>query len=124
MFLLLIRYYSLKYYSLKYYSLSKMRFTSVLSYMLNYIIDVAGIFILWIILHFIASNLYPIFCVELSFLGFVKSIFVAQTPYCIAMRWVIYNGGNSINSMWVSFGLWITAKMFKKIHDKKDCDSE
>ena len=86
--------------------------------MLSYVFDITGVFILWIVLHFIAANLYPMFCAELSIFGFVKSIFVAQTPHCIALRWVIYNGGNSINSMWISLGLWITAKIFKNIKNK------
>lgn len=84
-----------------------------------------GVFVLWIVLHFIAANLYSMFCAELSIIGFFKSIFVSETPYCIAMRWVIYNGGNAINSMWISLGLWITAKMFKNYNNKNvDVDSE
>jgi hypothetical protein len=55
------------------------------------------------------------FCAELSLLGFVKSIFVAQAPHCIALRWIIYNGGLAINSMWISIALWVTTKMLKKI---------
>jgi len=47
-------------------------------------------------------------------LGFIKSIFVAQAPHCIALRWIIYNGGLAINSMWVSIGIWVTTKMLKK----------
>jgi hypothetical protein len=81
----------------------------------NAIYEVAGVFILWIIIHYIASNLYPKFCAELTFLGLIKSMFVAQSPHCIALRWVIYNGGIAINSMWVSIAFWVTTKMLKKI---------
>ena len=83
----------------------------------NFIYDVAGIFILWIIIHYVSANLYSNFCAELTVYGFVKSIFVSQTPHCIAMRWIIYNGGNAINSMWISFALWITTKFIKSIND-------
>ena len=86
-----------------------------LKIILNLIYDVAGIFILWIIIHYISANLYSRFCAELTAFGFIKSIFDSQTPHCIAMRWIIYNGGNAINSMWVSFALWITTKIFNKI---------
>jgi hypothetical protein len=79
------------------------------------IYDVAGIFILWIWLHYVASNMYPKFCTELSFIGFIKSIFLTQSPHCVAMRWVIYNGGNVINSMWISVGIWISAKIFTNL---------
>jgi len=81
----------------------------------NAIYEAAGVFILWIIIHYIASNLYPKFCTELTFLGFIKSMFVAQAPHCIALRWIIYNGGIAINSMWISIAFWATTKMLKKI---------
>jgi hypothetical protein len=82
---------------------------------INNIYDIAGIFILWIMLHYIASNLYPRFCAELSILGFIKSIFVTQAPHCVALRWVINNGSNVINSMWASIALWFTTKVFKNL---------
>ena len=77
----------------------------------KFIYEVAGIFIFWIIIHYIAANLYSHFCAELTIIGFIKSIFVAQAPHCIAMRWVIYNGGNMINSMWVTIAVWLTSKI-------------
>ena len=79
------------------------------------IYEVTGGFILWIIIHYIASNLYHRFCAELTLIGFIKSIFVAQSPHCIALRWVIYNGGLAINNMWLSIGIWFTGKLIKKI---------
>jgi hypothetical protein len=39
-------------------------------------------------------------------MGFVLSPFMAAAPHCQALRWVLYHGGNSIISMWVSIGLW------------------
>jgi hypothetical protein len=82
---------------------------------LKFFYDIAGFFILWITIHFCAANLYYRFCAEPTFIGYIKSIFVAQTPHCIAMRWVIYNGGNIINSMWLSIALWLTTKVCNKI---------
>jgi hypothetical protein len=79
----------------------------------EFINEVAGIFVLWIIIHYISANLYARFCAELSIIGFIKSIFVAQAPHCIAMRWIIYNGGVIINSMWVSIAVWFTRKLLK-----------
>lgn len=80
--------------------------------------DVAGIFILWIVIHYIASNMYAKFCAEVGVVGFIKSIFVAQAPHCIAMRWIIYNGGNVINNMWLSIGVWLTGKLLKDLFIK------
>jgi hypothetical protein len=81
----------------------------------NWIFNIAGVFIVWILLHYLAANLYASFCAELSIFGLFKSIFVAATPHCIAMRWIIYNGGSTINTMWISIGLWFTGKIFTNI---------
>jgi len=82
---------------------------------ISYVYDISGIFVLWIAIHYIAANLYPRFCAETSLFGFIKSIFVTQAPHCVAMRWVIYNGGNIINSMWASIALWVTTKIFNGV---------
>jgi hypothetical protein len=73
--------------------------------------DIVGIFILWIVLHYVASNIYPVLCCELSLVGLIKSIFMTQTPQCVALRWLIYNGGSVINSMWMTLGLWLSSKL-------------
>ena len=75
------------------------------------IVEISGIYVLWITIHYICANLYPQFCAELSLFGFIKSIFVAESPHCVAMRWVIYHGGNIIHGMWTSIGIWITGKI-------------
>ena len=77
--------------------------------------NIASIIIMWLLLHFTAANLYARFCAELSIFGFIKSIFVAEAPHCVAMRWVIYNSGSVIHTMWISIGIWIMGKMFKHV---------
>jgi len=73
--------------------------------------EIVGIYILWIGMHFICANVYPHFCAEYTLIGIIKSIFVAETPHCLAMRWVIYNGGNIIHGMWTAIGVWISRKL-------------
>ena len=80
----------------------------------DWVFNVGGIFMLWIILHYMAANLYARYCAEYSILGLIKSIFIAEAPHCIAMRWMIYHGGSSIHTMWVSIGVWFTGKLFSK----------
>jgi hypothetical protein len=87
---------------------------SILKNASKLVYDIAGISIIWIIIHYTAANLYSIYCAELTVVGFVKSVFIAQEPHCVAMRWIIYNGGNMIHSMWISIALWITTKVFNK----------
>jgi hypothetical protein len=79
------------------------------------VFGVIGIYIGWIILHWMAANLYPRYCAETSLWGIIKSAFVAPAPHCQAMRWVINNGGNMINQMWIVLGTWICGKIAYKI---------
>lgn len=92
-----------------------MELKSIIAFVYDFVYNIAGIFIVWIVLHYLAANLYSSFCAELSLLGIIKSIFVAQAPHCVAMRWVIYNGGNVINSMWLSIAVWFTTKVFNTL---------
>jgi hypothetical protein len=70
-----------------------------------------GIYLLWIMLHFFASHLYIKFCVPASFIGFIVSPFLTTTPHCQGLRWVIYNGANTINNMWIIIGSWLTSSL-------------
>lgn len=89
------------------YAITNMNFRAII----QHLCDFAGVFIFWAIIHFAAANLYSTFCCETSIVGFIKSIFIIQTPHCAALRWIIYNGGSAINNMWTSIGLWIAAKI-------------
>jgi hypothetical protein len=71
------------------------------------IIKISGVYLLWIILHFGASHLYIKFCVPSTILGFIISPFMTASPHCQGLRWIIYNGANTINNMWVILGTWI-----------------
>jgi hypothetical protein len=71
------------------------------------IINVGGIYLLWIFLHYLASHLYVKLCVPNTIFGFVMSPFMTATPHCQGLRWVIYNSANMINNMWIVLGSWI-----------------
>jgi hypothetical protein len=68
---------------------------------------ISKIYLLWILLHFIASQLYIKLCVPSTLWGFLISPFIVATPYCQGLRWVVYNAANIINNMWVVLGTWI-----------------
>lgn len=70
-------------------------------------LSIFGLYISWILLHYIASHLYIRLCVQATLMGFILSPFLAPAPHCQALRWAIYNGGNSIVAMWVLVGMWI-----------------
>ena len=62
---------------------------------------------MWIFLHFFASQLYIKFCVPCTIWGLFASPFLTASPHCQGLRWVIYNGANVINNMWIFIGSWI-----------------
>ena len=71
------------------------------------IINISGIYVAWILLHYIASQCYITFCVPNTFYGFVMSPFLAPAPHCQGLRWAIYNGANVIGNMWIVLGTWL-----------------
>jgi hypothetical protein len=73
-----------------------------------------SIYLLWIGLHYVAAHLYAYHCVPMTWMGFLYSPFMTVTPECKALRWVIYNGGNSIEHMWITMGLWIMSHLSTK----------
>ena len=73
---------------------------------LNLFKNIFGIYVLWVLVHYVAAHIYIRFCTPATFMGFILSPFMAAAPHCQALRWGLYNGGNSIISMWVTIGLW------------------
>ena len=76
-------------------------------------INISGIYILWILLHYISSQLYVELCVPRTFTGLIFSPFLIMTPHCQGLKWIIYNGGNSINNMWIIIGTYLSSFIIK-----------
>lgn len=72
-----------------------------------FIIKVSGIYLLWILLHFISTHLYVNFCVPKTVVGFIMSPFMTATPHCQGLRWIVYNAASTINNMWIILGTWL-----------------
>jgi hypothetical protein len=70
-----------------------------------------GVYLLWILLHYGASHLYVEYCVPRTWVGVIISPLLTSTPHCQGLRWIIYNGGNQINNMWITIGSWICVKL-------------
>lgn len=69
-------------------------------------LSVSGLYISWIVLHYVAAHLYVRVCVQATIMGFILSPFLVPSPHCQALRWAIYNGGNNIIAMWAFIGIW------------------
>ena len=80
-------------------------------------ISLIGVYAVWIVTHYVSSHLYVHWCVPATLIGFILSPFLVPLPYCQALRWAIFNGGSSINAMWVIFGIWLM-KYFNPISNK------
>jgi len=84
----------------------------------NFISKMIGIYIMWIILHYIAAHMYAHLCTHPSLLGFIISPFMVATPHCIALRWIVINGADTINTMWMMIGTWIASKIIVMLQTK------
>ena len=73
----------------------------------KFILDVIGIYFVWILLHYLSAHLYTNYCVPLTYVGFLSSPFIVPTPHCQAFRWLITNGSTHIMAMWVTVGSWL-----------------
>jgi len=80
------------------------------------IVELVGMYVLWICIHYLAGNVYAYLCTPTTFTGFITSPFLTVTPECKAMRWVIYNGGNIITDMWIIFGTWVSRYLLQTIN--------
>lgn len=72
----------------------------------NFLKSAAGVYVIWILLHYISPHIYVRYCVPATITGLVMSVFIAPAPHCQALRWTIYNGGNTIIAMWIFIGTW------------------
>lgn len=76
-----------------------------------FLFNTLKIYMLWVSLHYVASQLYIELCVPKTVFGFLASPFITSTPQCQSLRWVIYNGANIISNMWIVLGTWITTTL-------------
>ena len=86
---------------------------------IKFLIKISGLYIIWIILHYVASHLYIKLCVPNTIIGFLMSPFMTATPHCQGLRWLIYNAAIMINNMWVLLGAWICSTLLFVNNDTK-----
>jgi len=78
---------------------------------MTYLLSISKVYLVWILIHYGMSHCYVKFCTPPSVYGLIISPLLSSAPHCKAMRWAIYTGANTIESMWVIIGTWICAKM-------------
>lgn len=83
----------------------------VLKTIFNFCITNFGIYLLWVVMHYIASHMYVYWCVPATLFGIIMSPFLVPAPHCYGLRWAIYHGGNSIIAMWTMIGIWLLGRI-------------
>ena len=73
----------------------------------KFIFKISGVYLLWIFLHYFSAHLYVKFCTPKTIWGYLISPFLASSPHCNGLRWIINNGSNIINNMWLLLGTWL-----------------
>jgi len=71
------------------------------------VLRIASIYVVWIILHYVASHLYIYWCTPISITGILMSPFLVPAPHCEALRWMIYHGAIKIQGMWILLGGYV-----------------
>lgn len=74
-----------------------------------------GIYLAWVCAHYLFANLYAAHCARWSLYGFLASPFIAVTPYCRGILWVVTKGSDIITSMWVIIGSLITGYLLRYV---------
>lgn len=88
----------------------------------KFFIRISGIYLLWICLHYFASHLYIRLCVPNNWYGFIISPFLTATPHCRGLRWIVYNGADIINNMWLVIGSWICSNILVLPREQQNND--
>jgi hypothetical protein len=86
-------------------------FNNIVFTTIKFIIRSSGIYLLWIVIHYIAAQLYVKLCVPNTIIGFLISPFMIATPHCHGLRWIVFNAAAIINNMWILMGAWICSKL-------------
>ena len=80
-------------------------------YCVQYMYGASSLYLFWIMLHYCSSQMYVYYCAPRGFYGFLISPFLVAAPHCRAIRWIIHNGGNMVDNMWIILGTWLCSKI-------------
>ena len=105
------------YYAEQFYTFGLMTYNNmanIYSHILGavrFISKMAGIYMMWIGLHYVSAHLYTKVCAPDTLLGFIMSPLMVVAPHCRALRWVVQTAAGVIDNMWIVFGTWICANI-------------
>ena len=91
--------------------------TNIINTLKKYIrfaFNISIIYFVWLSLHYISVYLYGQFCVPLTLYGILLSPLLISSLHCKALRWVLYTGASTIDTMWIVFGTWVSSKLLTR----------
>jgi hypothetical protein len=77
----------------------------------QYMYGASSLYLFWIMLHYFSTQMYVYYCAPRGLYGFFISPFLVAAPHCRAIRWIIHNGGNMVDNMWIILGTWLCSKI-------------
>ena len=77
----------------------------------QYMYGASSLYLFWIMLHYFSTQMYVYYCAPHGLYGFLISPFLVAAPHCRAIRWIIHNGGNMVDNMWIILGTWLCSKI-------------
>jgi hypothetical protein len=80
-------------------------------YCVQYMYGASSLYLFWIMLHYFSTQMYVYYCAPRGIYGFLISPFLVAAPHCRAIRWIIHNGGNMVDNMWIILGTWLCSKI-------------
>lgn len=110
---------------MEYFSVFKDKLNAMKINSLSYYISTPiGMYLVWIILHYLAAHLYKMHCAPNGIWGFLLSPLMASTPYCTGLVWVLQNSVIKFMAIWTIVGSWISLHLNKNelIQDKNKDD--
>ena len=72
------------------------------------------IYIVYIFIHNISSNMYVYYCSPFTLRGLLLSPIIIITPHCKTILWVINHTSYNIQLMWILIGTWILKNIISK----------
>jgi hypothetical protein len=82
------------------------------------IFETCFIYVVWIFIHTIASNLYTLHCARLGILDIFISTLTINAPHCSAFRWIMNKSSLVMENMWFLLGGYFSLTFLKKINVK------
>ena len=73
--------------------------------------NIVGIYLIWIVIHYLSAHLYAIYCTPYTIIGFITAPFLVPSPHCTGLRWCITQGASTIATMWIVIGTSVATRL-------------